>query len=515
MMGVLAGIPADPPVVPLPEPVRRFLDRRQLHPRVVACLELDGETRHWYGSLADLGVADPHWLDALLTGLPPDQDLSMPLVQSPEGVGLSFHQVCEGTRRFLLLQVVGEAWQALQEEQQRAHELALRTRRQDELIRSLEMASRVLLQSEQELKRASQAKELVLGALSHEFGTPLTALLGHLELLEREELPPVARQRVAAVRRGAGHLHTLVQGALDRTRLDRRELRIQTTDIALGALVADVVDLFGPQLSSRGITLQLKVAKGLGVHSDPLRLRQILINLLSNAVKYGGANGRIHIVAQALEEGRRVRLAVRDEGPGLEPAQQQKLFRPYARLKAETQPGHGLGLWIVQQLAHALSLTIGVRSPWDGQRGAEFWIELPAAVRSPASALRRERAGGLGGRRILVIDDDDEVRELLSALLVRQGAEVQAVAGLEREAAQVWARSIDRVLVDLDLGTHGSGLDAIRALRQAGFNGRIVATSADGGQPVAARASAAGATAFIGKPFDFERLFRMLDGNVA
>ena len=497
-------------IVVLPAPVRAYLDRRLFHPQAVACLEMVDAERRWYGSLQRLGVRDTAWLDHLLVGLPADLEVCLPLVQSPEGVALEFHQiVCEG-RRFLLLLASGEAFESLRQEQQQAHELALRNRQQDQVIRTLERAAELLVQSERELKRASRAQELVISAIAHEFGTPLTALLGHLELLSQQVLPETARQRLAAVRRGVGHLTTLVQGALDRNRLVRGDLRVVPIELPLAPLIADVVDLFGPQLTDRDIPVTVTVPAGIHVRSDPLRLRQVLINLLSNAIKYGAGGAGIRIIAEPFDQ--QVRLAVRDHGSGLSAIQQQKLFEPYERLHVQGVPGHGLGLWIVKELAQALGVGFGVRSPWDGQRGAEFWLLLPAAgVPVTLSA----RAGQLAGYHALLVDDDDEVRELVAALLAAQGAQVIALPGLGAEAAHEMASHIDSALIDLELGAQGSGLQAIRALRQAGFNGRIVAASANDEQPVAARAVAAGATAFIGKPFDFEQLFGMLDGNVA
>lgn len=499
-------------VVALPAPVRDYLDRRLFHPQAVACLEIADGGRRWHGSLQRLGVRDSAWLDDLLVGLPTDLDLRLPLVQSPEGVALEFHQLVVGSRRFLVLLATGEAYETLRHEQQQAHELALRNRQQDQMIRTLEMAAELLVQSERELKRATQAQELVIGAISHEFGTPLTALLGHIELLDQQALPDAARLRLAAVRRGVGHLQTLVQGALDRNRLARGELRVSFTNLELAPLVADVADLFGPQLADRGIVLDLDTATGLRVRSDPLRLRQVLINLLSNAMKYGAGGARIAIVADVVDG--RVRLAVRDHGKGLSAAQQEKLFQPYERLQAQHEPGQGLGLWIVRELAQALGAGLGVRSPWDGQEGTEFWLSLPMAPQvTMASAA--PRAGRLAAARVLLVDDDDEVRELVVALLSVQGAQVTAMPGLSPADAALMPDAVDCALIDLELGSHGSGLQVIRALRGAGFNGRIIATSANDEQPVAARAVAAGATAFIGKPFDFERLFGMLDGNVA
>lgn len=497
-------------IVSLPAPVRAYLDRRLFHPQAVACLEMVDADRHWHGSLQRLGVGDMGWLDDLLVGLPADLDVCLPLVQSPEGVALEFHQIVFEGRRFLLLLASGEAYESLRQEQQQAHELALRNRQQDRMIRTLEMAAELLVQSERELQRASQAQELVISAIAHEFGTPLTALLGHLELLDQQALPESARLRLAAVRRGVGHLGTLVQGALDRNRLVRGDLRIVSTELPLAPLVADVVDLFGPQLADRDIPLAVAVPAVLRVRSDPLRLRQILINLVSNAIKYGAGGAGIKIIAEPF--GMQVRLAVRDHGKGLSTLQQQKLFEPFERLQAQDVPGQGLGLWIVKELAQALEAGFGVRSPWDGQRGTEFWLLLPAAGVPTATEARPAQ---LAGNRALLVDDDDEVRELVAALLAAQGARVIALPGLGVEVAPDLAHNIDCALIDLELGSQGSGLQAIRALRQAGFNGRIVATSANDDQPVAARAVAAGATAFIGKPFDFEQLFGMLDGNVA
>lgn len=509
----------------LPDPVLSYLQSTLLHPDAVACVLVEGGERRWCGDPARLGLRDSEWLEAIRVGLPSDQSLCLPLVHSPEGVALQIHQIVAPPQIWLLLMTVTEGLEELSSEQQQAHEMTLRNRAQQKLIGTLEHAAQVLAESEAELKRAAQAQELFIRGIAHELGTPLTAVMGHVERLGARLDDEESRRMLTAVQRGVLHLNTLVQGALDRDRLSRGSLRVNPVRTALAPLLGEVADLLGPQASDKGLRLRLR-CEPLELMVDGLRLRQILINLLSNAIKYTSSG--VITLSAGCSEHERVRIAVIDQGSGLTAEQQAQMFEPFERFHTGMASGHGLGLYITQQLAVAIGATLGVHSA-PGE-GSTFWIELPVGRLQQVQVRAQHRSW-------LLIDDDEEVRELLLLCLDGRGLRVCGGASLEQLQVdglpllrQSEHKSIatategnklsklgdyDGALVDLHLAQGRSGLDEIRRLRASGFDGRIVAMSADDDARSEESARAAGADAFIAKPFQLLQLFEVLDGNAA
>lgn len=507
----------------LPAAVYRYLQRRVFEEQPMACVRVDQRPWQWHGDPVRLGLTDLAILEDLRVGLPPDQELVLPLVHVPGGASVQVHQILAPPETWLLLLPPGAELDALTAEQQQAHELALRNRAQEQLIGTLEQAARVLAESEQELRRAATAQELFIRGVAHELGTPLTAVTGHLALLHGPLSAEAARRTLQAVQRGVDHLQTLLQGALDRDRLQRGRLRVQPGVVDLPQLLREVADLLEPQAEAKGLRLQVR-CESMQAWVDVLRLRQILINLLSNAIKYT-ERGQITLSAGPVPEGR-VRMAVIDQGSGLTAAQQARMFEPYERFHAGMAEGQGLGLYITQQLAEAIGARLGVHSV--AGSGSTFWLELPDGLPYP-------RVAGRVRRHWLLVDDDQEIRELLDLWLQSQDRTVRALASLTE--LRLWlsgaleARSgapstrvftdvgmlerLDGALVDLQLGNGETGFEVLRHLRGLGWQGRLVAMSADDDGPTAEAAMAAGADAFVAKPFQFTRLLEVLDGNAA
>ena len=232
-----------------------------------------------------------------------------------------------------------------------------------------------------ERDRAEAARHAIAGLLariSHELRTPLNAVMGFAQLLEADPtLGERQRQFAAESMRAGRHLLALVDDVLDLGRAESGDVTLTLQPLDPGVALRESLLLVGSMASDLLVQVTLPSTPLPAVRADPLRLRQVLTNLLSNAVKYNRRGGWVRVEA-AVADGR-VALSIVDSGPGLDAAQQARLFTPFERLGAErgTVAGTGLGLTLSRQLARAMGGDISVRSA--AGAGAAFTLTLPAA----------------------------------------------------------------------------------------------------------------------------------------
>jgi signal transduction histidine kinase len=244
------------------------------------------------------------------------------------------------------------------------------------------------LRREQELVRM---RSDFTSSVSHELRTPLTQILLFTETLELGRAAGEDEQRVALgiIGQEARRLAHLVENVLQFSRAERRMTRVQTRLVALAPLMRKIMERFAPLAGSAALRVHAELDEQLIAPVHPESLHQIVINLLDNAVKYGGAEGRITFRAQLREE--RARIEVEDNGPGVAPANRDRIWQPFVRLGGPGIAGSGIGLAVVRDLVVAHGGKVWVEDAKCG--GACFVVELPGAYRSgalpaPAGELR-------------------------------------------------------------------------------------------------------------------------------
>jgi signal transduction histidine kinase len=230
----------------------------------------------------------------------------------------------------------------------------------------------------QALERANQARSAFVTRMSHELRTPLNAVLGFTQLIQAEaSLPTRVHDYLIQVRKGADHLLNLVSDILELSRTQQGAVEMRAEPVALHpALMAQLAQI-EPLARQRGVRLQpVRGDTDAVVLADERALGQVLLNLLSNAVKYNRENGTLTVEIHSHEE--HIALSVSDQGRGLTPVQQQRLFRPFDRLGAENSntPGTGLGLVISKHLTEAMQGRLVAHAGVEG--GCRFEISLPA-----------------------------------------------------------------------------------------------------------------------------------------
>ena len=361
-------------------------------------------------------------------------------------------------------------------------------------------------------EQASEAKTRFLATLGHEVRTPMTGVLGMSELLLGTALDARQRGYTQAIRGAGEHLLRLVNDALDLARIESGRLPLESQPIALRSLVAEVVALTAPLARERGLRFSEAIDSDLpvAVLGDAVRIKQILLNLLGNARKFTEA-GEIGLRVSALAP-HGVRFAVHDTGPGLDAEQQARLFRRFEQADgartAARYGGSGLGLAISQELAAVMGGRISLEST-PGQ-GSRFVVDLPLPAADVPAAEPPVLSREVEPQRILLVEDDATVAEVVAGLRHAQGHRVVHAPHSLAALAEASRDRFDVALLDLDLPGM-DGLALARALRSRGFAAPLLAVTARADAEAEPAARAVGFDGFLRKPLTGAMLAEALE----
>jgi PAS domain S-box-containing protein len=371
-----------------------------------------------------------------------------------------------------------------------------------------------------EAEEANRTKDEFLATLSHELRTPLTAMLGWTRMLRMKELDEqTSAHALETVERNAKVQAQLIEDLLDVSRIITGKLRLDVRPIELLPVIEAAMDAVRPAADAKSIKLQTQLDPLAGpVSGDPSRLQQVVWNLLANAVKFTNKGGRVEVRLERVDS--HVELTVRDTGQGIAPDFLPYVFDRFRQADGSTTRLHGglgLGLAIVRHLVELHGGTVRAESA-GSEQGATFNVQLPLARLRNAefglridekaneqSAINNPQSVILEGLRVLVVDDEQDARALIQAVLETQGAEVVA-AGSAREALAAFETFKPDVLVS-DIGMPDEdGYALIRQVRARGpaRGGGIpaAAVSAYVGEDNRRQALAAGFQLHVAKPVD-------------
>ena len=357
-------------------------------------------------------------------------------------------------------------------------------------------------------------KDEFLAMLGHELRNPLAPIVIAVELLARH--PTAARER-EIIERHVRHLARLVDDLLDISRVTRGHVELRSESVSLTSVLERAVEIATPLVSQHRHSLDIASADGIVVQGDPVRLAQVFSNLLVNAAKFTPPLGKIGV---AIEPGAgRVRVTVCDTGRGIAHDQLRRIFEPFVQADRQhdaLRGGLGLGLAIVKNLVERHDGTITVHSDGPG-RGAAFTVELPTVARceEPAAPAPPQAPGARANVRVLVVDDNVDIAELLSEALRIEGFQT-AIEHDARTALERWRSFVPHAAI-LDVGLPEiDGYELAKQVRaDHGGDPMLIAATGYGQPKDRLRAADAGFDCHFVKPVSVRDLVRVLDQHIA
>ena len=461
-----------------------------------------------------LNGADQLLLAACMSGQPRWSDLALILLTIRGGdtpmVGSAVRALGNVTllerplRAWALLSVVRSALRA------RARQYELRDQ-----FAELERVVGALREAETTLRDADRRKDEFLASLAHELRNPLAPIRNCVGLLKMAKQPDARMLEVArdVIDRQSQQLSRLVDDLLDLSRITRGTVSLQRSHVPLADVVRNAVETSEPALRAAGVNLvQVNPAPGGHLDADPVRIAQAISNILNNAAKFTPEGGMVTLDAQC-DDGVAV-IRIRDNGAGIDPEMIAGIFDLFVqehRADGRWRAGLGIGLTLVRRFVELHGGTVSASSDGPG-KGSEFVIRLPCVVEASCSKPPSEDSGAaIDVRPILVVDDNRDNAQTMSALLGALGFEVRIAYGGEEALSHVRQRVPEVVLMDIGM-PEMDGFEVARRIRSqpGGDDCVLIAMTGWSQEDYRTRARTAGFDHHLVKPVDLDRLTGLL-----
>ena len=346
-------------------------------------------------------------------------------------------------------------------------------------LKQTELASR---REREAAEQANRAKDVFMATVSHELRTPLNSILGWARLLSEGKPDEATLARgLATIQRNAQIQVQLIEDILDTTRVISGKLHLELVTLDLGNVVRAAYDAAKPSLDARQLRVDLALDPGsFRLRGDPDRLQQVVGNLLANSVKFTPPGGSIRLQLTRAPSG--FELVVSDTGKGIAKPFLPHVFDSFRQeddAATRRNSGLGLGLALVRHIVAAHGGVVSAASEGEG-RGATFTITLPSDLSSrsrtgetdrpspaPSAVMHGLPVGRLADLRILVVEDDEDARDLLVTVLRQQGAKVEQAGSCFEALARIEASLPDVLLSDIGLPGE-DGYELIQTIRARG-----------------------------------------------
>jgi len=384
--------------------------------------------------------------------------------------------------------------------------------------------TRELQQVVTRVESANKMKSEFLANMSHEIRTPLTAIIGYAECtLESGQTMEQRLQAIRTIISSGRHLLSLINDILDLAKVEADHLVVESILLSPVTLLEEVGAIIRSQAGDKSLAFSVDYCWPIPaeIYSDPMRLKQILINLCSNALKFTH-QGEIRLSLGCDDDGQTLVFKVSDTGIGMSEDQQEKIFGQFAQADVATTReygGTGLGLYLSRQLAEKLGGILSVQSaPGQGScftltlkadlPGDEEWLysRIPAETCLPAE---KPQAGMQLRGHVLLAEDNEINQQLISHMITRTGADVTVVNNGEEAVHTASLQVFDLVLMDIQMPVM-DGLEATRWLRSQGYDGYIVALTANVMSADITRYKEGGFNTHLAKPLDQDRFLKIL-----
>jgi PAS domain S-box-containing protein len=395
-------------------------------------------------------------------------------------------------------------------------------------VTELEEKEVALRQSKEAAEVANRAKSEFLANMSHEIRTPMNAILGFTEVLRRGygQSDRNWRKHLGTIHSSGRHLLELINDILDLSKIEAGGLKVERIPCALHQILRDVIQVLSVKAREKSIGLEYEFVNAVPetILSDPARLRQILTNLVGNSIKFTEEGGVKVVVGLSTGARPQLSLAVTDTGIGVPEDKQKAIFNPFVQADTSVTRkfgGTGLGLAISRRFAQALGGDITLRS--EVGKGSVFTVTIDTGpldgvkMLEPQQAMSASEEAKVESRqnwqfpaaRILVVDDGDENRELVTVVLEEIGLKVEGAENGEVAVRKALEEDFAVIFMDVQMPVM-DGFTATRQLRMRGLKAPIIALTAHAMKGFEEEIMAVGFSGYLTKPIDIDAMIHKL-----
>ena len=381
-------------------------------------------------------------------------------------------------------------------------------------------------------EESSRLKTEFLANVSHEIRTPLTAIVGFCQKIAEDNQNLQNQQSLEIIQRNADHLEHLINDILDFSKIESGKVEYEKSSFSVVEELEDDVLCFKDQCSTKELSLHLHFASSLPsfICSDRVRFRQILFNIVGNAIKFtekGKIDINVEFIPGSDDEKNLLKVSVVDTGCGISKRDSARLFEPFCQVDSSSTRrlgGTGLGLALSRHLSRALGgdvvlekSELGLGSTFvitieTGPVGNFELVQNRAKVKLKSSIVSTSRVDSkrLLSMEILVVEDSEDIRSLIKALLNSRGAIVVTANHGKEGVEKASGKLFDLILMDIQMPVM-DGYEATKRLRENGYGGPIVALTARLMNEELNKAISAGCEGILAKPVEQEKLFETVE----
>ena len=362
---------------------------------------------------------------------------------------------------------------------------------------------------------ANSAKSAFLANVSHEVRTPLSTILGYVELLKSEELDEGSmKEFIDVIERNGHQVLRILDDVLDLAKVESGALEIQEVAFYVEELVRDMKLVMGAKAQQKDLQFSIKVDSEMPkkLLSDPVRIKQVMINMLSNALKFT-ETGKVELSLSYQQPC--LNITVADTGAGISQHLQETIFKPFNQGDPSIQRkygGSGLGLALARRLCEAMGGKFELVESKVGQGSvfrARFEVRVDNGDKKPKPETNKKREHPLKGNRILVVDDSSEIRLLVQRLLGNAGARVDAASSGKKAVVLASECHYDLILLDIQM-PRMDGYETLKEIRKTGCQAPVVALTAHAMKEDREKAMQAGFSSFVTKPMKTDKIIRLV-----